>query len=195
MSSVSRLELSVVVPFADDEEVLGSALRRTAAHFRANQTRFELIAVDEDSGDNSHAVLAILRPELPELRVVHAPTRGRGAETGVGRAQGGVIAIIASSLSDDQLPALSVAIARVTEGSSDVEFVIGAFIVAHRGRSLDAFSGVRLAGEPTQRRLAKQLAARGFRVRVDGVAAAQLSTTEAPQRRSWRTMLTVARRA
>ena len=195
MSSSARLALSVVVPFADDEEVLGSTLRRIAAHFRAGQTGFELLAVDEDSGDNSHAVLAILRPELPELRVLHAPTRGRGAETGVGRSQGGVVAIIASSLGDDQLPALSAAIVRVTEGASDVEFVIGEFIVAHRGRSLDAFSGVRLAGEPTQRRLAKQLAARGFRVRVDGVAAAQASTTEPPLRRSWRNMLTAPRRA
>lgn len=194
MSSIGRFELSVIIPFADDEEVLGSALRRTAAHVRASGARFELIAVDEDSGDNSHAVLAILRPELPELRVLHAPTRGRGAETGVARAQGSVVAIISPTLSNDQLPALSAAIARVTEGTSDVEFVIGAFIVAHRGRSLDAFSGVRLAGDASQRRLAKQLAARGFRVRVDGVAA-QASATEAPARRSWRNMLTVARRA
>ena len=39
---------------------------------------FEIIAVDEDSADNSHAVLALLRGEVPELRVTHASARGRG---------------------------------------------------------------------------------------------------------------------
>lgn len=193
MSSATRLDLTVIIPFADDEEVLGGALRRMAAFFRASGAGFEILAVDEDSGDNSHAVLAILRPELPELRVLHAPTRGRGAETGAARAQGGVMAIVSPALTEAGLPALAAAIQRVTEGVSDLEFAIGQFIVAHRARSLDAFHGVRLAGEVSQRRLAKQLAARGFRVKVDGVAA-QAVVAAAPARRSWRDMFAAPRR-
>ena len=194
MSSDNRLDLTVIIPFADDEEVLGGVLRRLAGFLRTAGSLFEILAVDEDSGDNSHAVLAILRPELPELRVLHAPTRGRGAETGAARAQGGVMAVVSSNLTEAALPALAAAIARVTEGASDLEFSIGQFIVAHRGRSLDAFHGVRLAGEPSQRRLAKQLAARGFRVKVDGVTA-QAMVASPPARRSWREMFAAPRRA
>jgi len=185
MSSADRFDLSVILPFGDDEERLGATVRRTIGLFRGQQASFELLAVDEDSGDNSHAVLAILRPDVPELRVVHAPTRGRGVEAGVGRAQGGVVAIIVPGLPEAQLPGLWAAIERVRAGDADVEFVIGQFIVAHRGRSLDAFHGARLAGEATQRRLAKRLGARGFRVRMDGTSLPLASAVTA-RPRSWR---------
>ncbi|MEZ4368980.1 MAG: hypothetical protein R2939_22270 [Kofleriaceae bacterium] len=186
MSSGARFELSVILPFADDEEQLGATVRQTVAALRGRAAAFELLAIDEDSGDNSHAVLAILRPETPELRVLHAPTRGRGVEVGVARAQGAVIAIVAPGLPEAQQPALWAAIERVRAGDADVEFAIGQFIVAHRGRSLDAFHGARLAGEPSQRRLAKRLGARGFRVRVDGATLPPPSGPTTPRPRSWR---------
>jgi len=37
---------------------------------------FEILAVDEDSGDNSHAVLALLRAEVPDSA---SPTRRAAA--------------------------------------------------------------------------------------------------------------------
>src|SRR5678810_56231 len=73
-----RFDVSVILPFGDDEEFVGIAVRRTAEHLRGLGLAFELLAIDEDSGDNSHAVLALLRAEVPELRVTHAPGRGRG---------------------------------------------------------------------------------------------------------------------
>src|SRR5215217_266232 len=86
-----RFDVSVILPFGDDEEAVGIAVRRTAEHLRGLGLRFEILAIDEDSGDNSHAVLALLRAEVPELRVTHAPGRGRGIDAGAGRAQATLI--------------------------------------------------------------------------------------------------------
>ena len=81
-----RFDVSVILPFGDDEEAVGIAVRHTAQHLRGIDLKFEILAIDEDSGDNSHAVLALLRAEVPELRVTHAPGRGRGVDVGAGRA-------------------------------------------------------------------------------------------------------------
>ena len=189
MSELARFDLSVILPFADDEETIGSVIHETASFLRERGVAFELIAVDEDSGDNSHAVLAMMRPEFAELRVITAPTRGRGVETGVARAVGQTIAVIGPHVTRVQLDAMLRANAQITAGATDLEFVIGQFIVAHRVRSLDAFHGVRIAGDATQRRLAKRLAERGLRVHVNGAA-----LTRTAPRASWRDAF-IARRA
>src|SRR4051795_2518898 len=93
MGDSPRFDVSVVLPFGDDEEAVGIAVRRTAEHLRQLGLGFEILAIDEDSGDNSHAVLALLRSEVPELRVTHAPGRGRGVDVGVARAQGTLLLI------------------------------------------------------------------------------------------------------
>ena len=53
MSEVPRFDVSVIMPFGDDEEAVGVAVRRTAEHLRGLALRFEILAIDEDSGDNS----------------------------------------------------------------------------------------------------------------------------------------------
>ena len=172
MSSLSpRFDLSVVLLFGDDEEIIGSALRQLVSVLRATGLLFEIIAVDEDSGDNSHAVLAMLRPEIPELRVTHAPVRPRGLETGVARAQGRVVAVIAPGAVtrlDTDLVTFVDAIDRTGEGTADIELVLGSWLVAHRVRALDAFTAAKLGTLALQRRFAKRQAVRGLRVVVDG---------------------------
>src|SRR6478752_6798782 len=93
MSDSPRFDVSVILPFGDDEEFVGIAVRRTAEHIRSLGLSFEILAIDEDSGDNSHAVLALLRAEVPELRVTHASARGKGVDVGVARAQGTLLAV------------------------------------------------------------------------------------------------------
>src|SRR3981189_3484316 len=93
MSEGARFDVSVILPFGDDEEAVGIAVRRTAEYLRALGVSFEILAIDEDSGDNSHAVLALLRAEVPELRATHAPGRGRGVDVGAARAQGTVLLV------------------------------------------------------------------------------------------------------
>src|SRR5215475_7944380 len=93
MSERPRFDLSVILPFGDDEEAVGITVKRTAEYLRSLGLSFEILAIDEDSGDNSHAVLALLRAEVPELRVTHAPGRGRGVDVGVARAQGTLLLV------------------------------------------------------------------------------------------------------
>jgi len=176
MPQSPRFDLSVVLLFGDDEEIIGAALRQLVSTLRVSGLLFEIIAVDEDSADNSHAVLAMLRPEIPELRVTHAPIRTRGLETGVARAQGRVVAVIApgavARLEHD--PAAFVdAIDRTGDGSADIEIVLGAWLVAHRVRTLDAFTRTRLGTLALQRRFARKHAARGLRIVVDGIPQAR----------------------
>ena len=171
MSPSPRFDLSVVLLFGDDEEIIGAAVRQLGAALRTTGLSFEIIAVDEDSGDNSHAVLAMLRPEIPELRVTHAPIRTRGLETGVARAQGRVIAVIAAggvARLDSDLAMFVDAIDRSGEGAVDIELVLGSWLVAHRVRTLDAFVRAKLGTLALQRRFAKRQAMRGLRVVVDG---------------------------
>src|ERR1041384_7795215 len=98
MSEAPRFDVSVILPFGDDEEAVGIAVKRTAEHLRSLGVSFEILAIDEDSGDNSHAVLALLRAQVPELRVTHAPGRGRGVDVGAARAQGTLIAVTTADM-------------------------------------------------------------------------------------------------
>ena len=118
MSDVPRFDVSVILPFGDDEEFVGIAVRRTAEHLRALGLSFEILAIDEDSGDNSHAVLALLRAEVPELRVTHAPGRGRGVDAGAARAQGTLIVVSAPDIAAASLDGVGDACRRLLAGEA-----------------------------------------------------------------------------
>jgi glycosyltransferase involved in cell wall biosynthesis len=81
----------VILPFRDHEEQIGTAVTRVAAYLRQTEWSFEIVAVDDDSRDNSQAVLALIRAAHPELRVISAPARGRGHCTGAGAARGQIL--------------------------------------------------------------------------------------------------------
>jgi Glycosyl transferase family 2 len=166
-------EVSVVLPFGDDEDTIGAAVQRIAAELRTLNVSFELLAVDEDSGDNSHAVLALQRARVPELRVIHAPRRGRGTDAGAGRAQGRILWIIDPQKALGPMTGVAAAITAVRDGTVDAVVMHGAFIVAHRMRALPATTGLRGVKDARQRRLARRMAAGGLRMdvqRVESVA-------------------------
>jgi hypothetical protein len=168
MSEGPRFDVSVILPFGDDEEFVGIAVRRTAEHLRSLNVSFEIIAIDEDSGDNSHAVLALLRAEVPELRVTHAPGRGRGVDVGVARAQGTLLVVSTPDVASATLDGIGDACRRLLAGDGDAEVALARFTVAHRVRSLVAFRGARLLGVAMHRRLAKRLQVRNLAVRLTG---------------------------
>jgi len=174
MVCCARYDVSVVLSFGDDEDIIGEAVQRLAAHLRGLDLAFEIIAVDEDSGDNSHAVLALLRGQVPELRVMHAPVRGRGADTGIARAQGRVLLILDPAAAMAPLASFAPAKEQVLADGVDAVVARGRFTVAHRVRVLAAADGIRGTGDALHRRLARRLAARGLRVDV------QELTTRAP---------------
>lgn len=168
MADGPRFDVSVVLPFGDDEEFVGIAVRRTAEHLRSLNLAFEILAIDEDSGDNSHAVLALLRAEVPELRVTHAPGRGRGVEVGASRAQGTLIIVASPDAASASLDGVGDSCRRLLANDGDAEVVLARYTVAHRVRSLVAFRGARLIGPAMHRRLAKRLQVRHLSVRVGG---------------------------
>ncbi|MBK9034791.1 MAG: glycosyltransferase [Myxococcales bacterium] len=168
----SCYEVSVVLPFGDDEDAIGPAVQRLASELRTLGLSFEILAVDEDSGDNSHAVLALQRARVPELRVIHAPRRGRGADAGAARAQGRVLWIIDPHKVLGPMAGATEAILSVRDGAVDAVVMHDAFIVANRVRALPATTGLRGFRDARQRRLARRLAAGGLRIDVQQVEAA-----------------------
>lgn len=172
MSESPRFDVSVILPFGDDEEAVGIAVSRTAEYLRALGVSFEILAIDEDSGDNSHAVLALLRAEVPELRVTHAPGRGRGVDIGAARAQGTLLLVTTPDVASASLDGAGDACRRLLAGEADAEVAISKYTVAHRIRSVSAFRGVRLLGAAMHRRLEKRLQMRNLVVRVGGPAGA-----------------------
>jgi hypothetical protein len=168
MSDSPRYDVSVILPFGDDEEAVGVAVKRTAEYLRALGLAFEILAIDEDSGDNSHAVLALLRAEVPELRVTNAPGRGRGVDVGAARAQGVVLLVSTPDVASASLDGAGDACRRVLSGESDAEVALARFTVAHRIRAMAAFRGARLVAAAMHRRLAKRLQMGSLAVRVAG---------------------------
>jgi hypothetical protein len=168
MSESPRFDVSVILPFGDDEEAVGIAVKRTAEHLRGLGLSFEILAIDEDSGDNSHAVLALLRAEVPELRVTHAPGRGRGVDVGAGRAQGTLLLIATPDVASASLDGAGDACRRLLAGDGDAEVALTRFTVAHRIRALSAVRGARLLGAAMHRRIAKRLQMQRLVVRIAG---------------------------
>ncbi len=180
-------EVSVVVPFGDDEDSIGNAVQRLASHLRGLGLTFEVLAVDEDSGDNSHAVLALMRAQVPELRVIHAPSRGSGADAGASRAQGRMLWIVDPDTAMGNLAPATLALEQVGTGSVDAVVVHDHYIVANRIRALPAIAGLRGRSDARRRRLARRLAARGLRLDVHAPTA--------PARSRWFGMLPARRPA
>ena len=177
MPDVPRFDVSVILPFGDDEEAVGVAVKRTAEYLRNLGLSFELLAIDEDSGDNSHAVLALLRAEAPELRVTHASGRGRGVDVGAARAQGTLLLVTTPDVASASLDGVGEALRRLLANEGDAEVALGRYTVAHRVRALVAFRGARLLGAAMHRRLQKRLGVRNLSVRVSGPNGVVAKTT------------------
>lgn len=177
-----RFDVSVVMPFGDDEEFVGIAVRRTAEHLRGLGLAFEILAIDEDSGDNSHAVLALLRAEVPELRVTHAPARGRGVDAGAARAQGTLLVVTSPDVAAGSHDGIGDACRRLLAGEGDAEVALTRYTIAHRVRALAAIRGVRLVGPAMHRRLAKRLEVKSLLVKIAGPTGVAVKSTVSPFR-------------
>jgi hypothetical protein len=177
MPDSPRFDVSVILPFGDDEEAVGVAVKRTAEYLRNLGLSFELLAIDEDSGDNSHAVLALLRAEVPELRVTHASGRGRGVDVGAARAQGTLLLVTTPDVASASLDGVGEALRHLIANECDAEVALGRYTAAHRVRALVAFRGARLVGAAMHRRLQKRLGVRNLSVRVSGPNGVVAKTT------------------
>jgi hypothetical protein len=161
------LDVSVLVPFRDDEEHVGALARRLAAHLRALGLSFELLFVDEDARDNSVALLHLLRDrEIPELRVLTA-SGALGFAVAARVARGRTLWFFDVAEADAPLAPFAWARRRVDEGV-DVVRVSGRFTVARRTRVWPVVAGLPGRGEA----FAAALAARARRRKLTVEAAA-----------------------
>ena len=151
-------DVSVVIPFRDDEEVIGNLVNNIARHLRERGHSFEIIAVDDDSRDNSFALLALIRAECPELRLATAD-RDHGHVVGARQARGRILWFVEpgtvsfSSLTD--------AYHRVDTGEVDV-VLEDEITLARRARVTPLLDDLRGRGA----RFRQQLAARAERSRL-----------------------------
>ncbi len=173
MQSSPPLDVSVVLPFGDDEEVIGTACQRLARHLEELGLAFEILAVDEDSGDNCHAVLGLVRGGLPQLRIVSGVAPGRGFAAGAATARGRVLWLIEPTSTLRSLAAFGRAYNRVARGELDLAVVRGCFVVAKRARLLAPLDGAQGRGLLFERRLVRRAQKRGIAVEAYELGGAQ----------------------
>ena len=89
-------ELSVVVPVFNERDNIGPLIGEIVTALRG-QLRFEIVYVDDHSSDDSLQVLAALRGDVPELRILcHTRQSGQSTAilTGVKAARGAWVATL-----------------------------------------------------------------------------------------------------
>jgi hypothetical protein len=170
------LELTAVVACRDDEERVGHTVRRLATHLRGLRLPFEIIAVDEFSGDNTLTLLALLRREIPELKVVPGAAPGRGYVRGAGLARGRAVLLV-DARCEAPFAALGFALGRLAEGF-DAAAVHGRYLVLRRARAMAAFDALAHRRDPVdlEQRFARRAASLGLKVHRAGRPATPATT-------------------
>ena len=90
-------KISVVIPFYNEEDNIPAVLEEAVDVLRRQGCAFEIIAVDDGSGDQTPELLKSFTGRIPELRIItHPRNRGQGAAffSGFQAAQGEVLVTI-----------------------------------------------------------------------------------------------------
>ena len=97
------VELSVVVPVYNEEDVLPLLAQRLRPVLDGLQTPYEVVAVDDGSTDASAVVLQRIRHEWPQLRVIRLRANAghqAAISAGLARARGDYMVTIDADLQD-----------------------------------------------------------------------------------------------
>jgi glycosyltransferase involved in cell wall biosynthesis len=113
-----RLHLSIVIPIYNEEESIPHLLQRLRSALKQSSLRYEIIAVDDGSRDNSAAILKRYAAATPELKIVRL--RRNSGQTaaimaGLDHARGEVIVAIDADLQNDP-DDINKLVAKVNEG-------------------------------------------------------------------------------
>jgi len=162
---MSAVDVSVILPFRDHEDKIGNACHNLADYFRAHNLSFEILAVDTGSGDNSQTVLALLRRELPELRVMVGSGYGVGSQAA--RAKVLVLARV-ESVEQSVATSLRSAYARVTSSAVDMYLVAEALVVCQKDRCAKLILSSATRRAKSERELLDLAERRGLSVRSYG---------------------------
>ena len=170
-------DLSVIIPFTDDEEIVGALSRRAAAHLDALGARHEILAVDEGSGDNSLALLTLMRERLPSLRLLAADA-GEGFAAGARVARGRIVWLWDSRHAAAPVAPFAWAHGRVAGGHGDIVLIPGRYAVCRRTASWKVLESARGRGAAYERQLLRHAERRHVRVSTPPAA-------PAPRRWTW----------
>lgn len=157
--------VSVVLAVREAEETIGRDVRRIAAHLRARGVAFEILAVNDGCRDNSLAVLRLLAPHVPELRLLLGDAAGRASVRGTAEARGEVVILADAGGSPLPLAALGWALGRLSAGRHAVIFR-GRCVIGRRLPCLPAV--VRAAGRGDVFEASFERNARGLAMDVVG---------------------------
>lgn len=136
------IDVTAVVSCCNDEERIGHLVRRLAEHLTGLGLRFEILAIDEGSTDNTVALLTLIRRGVPQLEVVAGVNEGRGLIRGAKMARGRHLMVLDAGC-DPVLSALGFALARLDgEASCDVVTLPGGVLLMRRTRSWRAFDAL-----------------------------------------------------
>ena len=113
-----QLHLSIVIPIYNEEESIPHLLQRLRSALNPSSLRYEIIAVDDGSRDNSPAILKRYAAATPELKIVRL--RRNSGQTaaimaGLDHARGEVIVAIDADLQNDP-DDINKLVAKVNEG-------------------------------------------------------------------------------
>ncbi len=93
-------DVSFIIPLRNQERTVARTVRQAAEVGRSLEIgdergpRFEILALDERSGDNTLALLSLLHGQIPELRTVQDLAPGRALARGVRLAQGELLVVL-----------------------------------------------------------------------------------------------------
>jgi hypothetical protein len=161
-------------------------VRRLAFHLRALELSFEILAIDEDSGDNSVTLLGLLgQTDVPELALSTA-VPGRGFAAAAAVARGRTLWLFDAGRADASLAPFSWAHERIVAGASDVVLVEGRYALARRTRAWKSLAGTRGRGDRFERRLERRALIAGLR--VDSSAEERPSAAVTPDEHRWTAM-------
>jgi len=120
---VPALELSVVMPAHNEEDLLDKAVHSVADGLRDRGRPFEIVIVENGSRDRTASIARQLAAEVPEVTALSSaePDYGRALRTGLLAARGDVVVNFDVDYVD--LDFLDAAVAKVTAGDGPVVVV------------------------------------------------------------------------
>ncbi len=117
------MKLSVVIPAHDEVESIRATVEAVRTELRAEQIPYEIVVVDDASGDGTGEVVRALGARDPAVRCVRSPRSpgyGQAVRCGLGEYTGDAVAIVMADLSDS--PKDLVRYYRVLEEGFDCAF-------------------------------------------------------------------------
>lgn len=115
---MSNLEISIVIPFYNEEENIGRMIERVVSELQQLSDHYEIIAVDDGSNDNTYERLCAIKKKTANLRIIKFRRnfgQTQAMQAGIDHARGNIIVTMDGDLQNDpaDIPAL---IAKMAEG-------------------------------------------------------------------------------